>query len=89
MRSRPDANQGSIVMILEEVGATVVDLHEVGGGCPDILVGYKGVNYLVEIKTASGKLNAKQIKWHNKWKGQKVVLRTEAEALEMIGLLTT
>ena len=87
MYSRPDANQASIIQILEEVGATVQDLHEVGGGCPDILIGYKGVNYLAEIKTAKGKLNAKQVRWHRYWQGQKIILRSEADALQLIGVL--
>ena len=88
MRTKPDANQGRIVQVLEEVGCSVQDLHEVGGGCPDILVGFHGVNYLVEIKTAEGKVNKKQVIWHAQWKGQPVhLIRSEGAALEMIGYI--
>lgn len=54
MPKRVDANQRSIVADLRAIGATVEDLHEVGDGCPDIAVGFRGQNYLFEIKTESG-----------------------------------
>lgn len=43
-----DANQPEIVAALHAVGATVQHLHEVGHGCPDILVGFRGKNYLID-----------------------------------------
>ena len=32
--------------------------------------GILGRNYLVEVKTATGKLEESQIAWHAAWKGQ-------------------
>ena len=50
-RKRVDANQAAIVADLRKLGMTVVDLHEVGKGVPDLLVGWKGVCLLVEVKS--------------------------------------
>ncbi len=40
-RGRQDANASAIITALKRCGASVVDLHAVGGGCPDILVGFR------------------------------------------------
>ncbi len=45
-----DRNQPEIVAALRAAGATVEYLHAVGGGCPDLLVGYRGANYVLEVK---------------------------------------
>ena len=37
--ARVDQNQSEIVDALRRVGCSVQDLHEVGQGCPDLLVG--------------------------------------------------
>ena len=39
MAKRVDANQSIIVDALRQAGCSVLDLHEVGLDCPDILVG--------------------------------------------------
>ena len=89
MPKRVDSNQPEIVADLRKVGATVLLLHEVGHGCPDILVGFRGVNYLIEIKSSVfAVLNPVQLEWHNSlWRGQVAVVCTSEEALHIIGLL--
>lgn len=49
-----DANQPMIVKALRAFGATVQTLAAVGKGCPDLLVGYKGKNFLLEVKVPGG-----------------------------------
>lgn len=85
---RTDANHATIVKALREVGAFVLDLHEVGGGCPDIAVLWGGRVLLVEIKTATGKLKPGQIEFRQLW-GEAVVkvVRTVDEALDAIGAI--
>ena len=88
-RARVDANQKEIVAALREAGATVEHLHAVGKGCPDLLIGYKGFNYLFEVKdgnkTASQRrLTPDQVKWHDKWNGQKTIIKSVASALSFI-----
>lgn len=92
MAKRVDANQSQIVYVLRAVGATVQTLHEVGHGCPDLLVSYRGINYLLECKDGSKapsaqKLTPDEVKWHENWRGQVAVVRSPDEALAAIGAL--
>lgn len=87
--AKVDANQKEIVSALRSVGATVEHLHAVGRGCPDLLIGYRGFNYLIEVKdgtkTASQRrLTPDQVKWHAKWRGQKIVVESVESALSFI-----
>lgn len=84
---RVDQNQREIVDALITVGATVHDLSGVGGGCPDLLVGFRGENHLLELKFKRGKLNDKQVAWHDNWRGSAVVVRNVTEALMAIGAI--
>ncbi len=82
--SRADTNQPEIVATLRGMGCTVQHLHAVGQGVPDLLVGVRGVNLLVEVKHETGQLNTVQTAWHNEWRGQCCVLRTAEEAAGLI-----
>ena len=97
MRRRADENQAEIVADLRAIGATVEHLHEVGDGCPDIMVGWRGGNYLFEIKKpasvqfqlrirATG-LTVKQQDWHDRWLGQVAVIRSIGDALDIMGVV--
>ncbi|MCH2247846.1 MAG: hypothetical protein MK111_24995 [Crocosphaera sp.] len=85
---RTDKNQAEIVKALRAAGCTVTSLHEVGRGCPDIVVGYRGANFLIEIKNPKtyGKLNETQVKWHSRWCGQVAVVRSIQQALRVVGV---
>lgn len=85
---RTDKNQAEIVKALRKAGVTVTSLHEVGHGCPDLVCGYQGQNYLLEIKNPKtyGKLTPYQVKWHERWKGQVKVVYTIEEALRALGI---
>jgi hypothetical protein len=85
MPRRTDHNQAEIVKALRDVGATVQDLHLVGHGCPDILVGYRGKNYVMEIKMPTGTLNEAETRWIGDWQGKTHVIRSVDEALLAIG----
>jgi len=50
-----DTNHATIVRAFESRGATVVELHTIGGGVPDLLVGYQGSTRLVEVKRPARK----------------------------------
>jgi Holliday junction resolvase len=83
-----DTNQAQIVEALRRVGASVVDLSEVGGGCPDLAVGYRGVTHLLEVKATDGTSTPDQIEWHSRWRGRPVIIvRTVDAALRAIGAL--
>jgi hypothetical protein len=82
---RVDANQEAIVKALRDAGAYVwiISLPV------DLLVGYKGHTFLVEIKTdARKRLTALQADFFENWSGSTLARVDSPEAaLRMIGLL--
>jgi urease gamma subunit len=92
MPRRTDANQSAIVAALRQVGATVLLLHEVGHGAPDLCAGYRGVNVLLECKDGSKAPSAQALTRHERgfhlnWRGQVAVVRSVDEALRAIGAI--
>lgn len=69
---------------LRQCGACVLDLSRVGQGCPDLLVGYRGVNILVEAKTAKGELTKCQHDFLQLWRGEWCIVRSVEDALLML-----
>ena len=86
---RVDDNQSKVVKALRDLGATVQHLHAVGKGCPDIVVGFKGKNLLLEIKDGDKKvLTPDQANWHRLWKGQVNVVTSIDDAKTLIWKLS-
>jgi hypothetical protein len=83
---RVDVNQKQVVAALRHEGMTVQHLHAVGKGCPDLLVGWKGKNVLLEIKDGikSWKLTPDQIIWHHNWQGQVAVATSPESAVQEV-----
>lgn len=84
--AKVDDNQAEIVAALRKIGASVQPLHAVGQGCPDILVGWRGMNTVLEIKDgkkppSARKLTPDQEKWHATWMGQVTVVETVEQAI--------
>ena len=91
--AKVDANQAAIVGELRAVGASVQPLHTVGQGVPDLLVGFRGRNWLIEVKDGSKppserKLTPAQQDWHALWRGQVVTVKDGDEALRALGVGT-
>ncbi len=86
-----DANQHEIVSALRACGCDVQLLHQLGGGVPDLLVGVKGKNFLLEVKDGNKapskqRLTSDECEWHKSWRGQAVVVRNVKEAIQAVGL---
>lgn len=82
--ARRDSNELAIKAALEQLGATVVQLSQ--KGLPDLLIGFRGETYLLEVKTKTGKLTPAQIAFREAWQGKPiVVIRSLEEALEVLG----
>jgi hypothetical protein len=85
-----DANQAAVVRALRAVGATVQSLASVGGGCPDLLVGYRGRTYLLEVKDGARmpskrRLRPGQEAFRDRWRGATVAtVHGPKEALELV-----
>lgn len=81
-----DANQPALVKAFRQIGATVQHLHAVGKGCPDLLVGFRGVNVLVEVKNGDKDLSKRRLtvdeqRWHETWGGQVCIAETIDDAV--------
>ncbi len=88
-----DSNQSKITKALRDFGCSVQHLHSVGKGCPDLLVGYKGSNYLLEVKDgekpdSARKLTPDQVIWHYDWNGQVAIVTSPKEAIDTIKKLS-
>ena len=89
--ARIDANQPEIVAAYRGVGASVQILSAVGDGCPDLLVGFRMANYLVEVKDgakppSARRLTDDQIRWHDAWRAPVHIVTTVEDALDVIGM---
>ncbi|MBI1924386.1 hypothetical protein HYR99_09060 [Candidatus Poribacteria bacterium] len=82
--AKVDHNQREIVSALRQIGASVYPLHFAGNGCPDLLVGFRGKNFLMEVKTERGRLNADQRTFHASWRGHVAVVKSASEAVSVI-----
>jgi hypothetical protein len=71
-------------------GCTVKDTSNIGGGFPDLVVGYKGHTLLVEVKDgekcpSARKLTAAQNNFVDNWTGSPIwVVESLAQALDVL-----
>lgn len=81
-KARTDANHSDITAELRAIGVSVLSIHMIGDGVPDIIVGFMGYNFLFEIKTTEqGKLSKSEEEWHSKWNGHKAVCHSVMSVL--------
>ncbi len=87
-----DANQGEIVDGLRRVGAAVKSIASIGKGFPDLLVGYRGIWYVAELKDGKKPPSQRQLTpaekaWHQSCIGKAPVhvWNSLTDALETIG----
>ena len=90
---RRDPNEKGIVAELRKAGASVKVMDEP----VDLLVGYRGRNYLIEVKSPAGprggtsgsgqRLNDNQEMFFTRWRGQVDFVTTAEGALILIGAI--
>jgi hypothetical protein len=82
VRHRTDANQDEIIKALEKIGCKVYKM----GRPVDILVGFRSLNFCLEIKNKAGKdeLTDFQKKWIPAWPGQVRIVHSAEEAIECV-----
>lgn len=93
IRARVDSNQAGIIAALRVIGASVAILSPLGHGIPDLLVGFRGNNYLLEVKNGDlipsrRRLTQKENSFFEDWRGQKAVVDSVDEALDAINART-
>lgn len=87
--ARTDANHAAVIAALRAIGASVEDLSAVGGGCPDLAVGFRGMNTFLEVKDGAKPpskraLTPDQRDWHASWRGHVVVVNNVDEAIKAV-----
>jgi hypothetical protein len=91
--SRKDERHAPIKAELEAAGFFIVDLSNVGKGCPDLAISRNGVWAFVELKTPIGaktalqRLTTAQIAWHSQAKGPIITAYTASQVLSDFNLL--
>ncbi len=89
--ARRDGNETEIIAALESQGWTVTPLS--APGVPDLLIGARGINVLIEVKDPDGssrgkpttaKLTDAQQRWHDGWKGQAEVATSTLSAIAIV-----
>jgi hypothetical protein len=85
---KSDLNQKRIIDVIRKCGATVANLSGCKlAGFPDLLIGYRGQNILVEVKNPEGlnRISEVQREFAEKWRGGQVhYVRTVEEAVELL-----
>lgn len=76
-----DTSERAIINALKQFGMDVIQIDQP----VDLIVGWRGVNYLAEVKTGKAKLRDGQAKFVETWRGQVVVLRNPADAANWAG----
>ena len=91
MPKRVDANQRTIVRALRSLGFSVLHLHAVGRGCPDLLVAGLDrrtgeiADVLVELRSKGGRLTEHEKEFVAKRPGPLVVAWGLEDILEVFG----
>ena len=87
--AKRDENEAGIILALEAAGATVQQLSM--KDVPDLLVGYHGQNFIMEVKNTERhvaedkELSAGQERWISRWMGYVWIVHNPEEALRAIG----
>lgn len=81
--NRVDGNHLEICHALRQCGASVCSTAALGDGFPDAVVGFRGFNYLVEIKKGKKwRLTYAQEIFHHDWQGPIIILDSIESAIE-------
>ena len=86
--AKRDGNEAEIVDALEACGASVQRID--AAGVPDLLVGYRNQNLLMEVKTKEerNRLTSRQKEWLSRWNGQWEIVSTTGEAIKVLAEVT-
>lgn len=84
-KGRVDQNHAAIMQALRDNAMECVSIASVGGGCPDILVGFRGLNVALEVKTDhKAPLTAGEQGFRDTWPGQYAIVTTGEEAVDAV-----
>lgn len=78
---------------LRKKGCSVQPLCMLGTDLPDLLIGYRGANWLISIKGGKNlpsnyQFSEDKISWCKNWRGEIFVISTVQEALDIVNRLS-
>jgi hypothetical protein len=84
-----DGNHAEVVKALRGLPAAVKSLAIVGGGMPDLLVSFRGVTGVLEVKDgrlppSARKLTADETEFHATWPGPIAIVTSPEEACRVV-----
>lgn len=90
---RVDGNHAEIVKALRDIGASVLDIHDIGGGAPDLLVGFRAQNILLEVKDgrlppSKKKLTPDEKIFFDDWRGPVYIVYSPVDAVTLVNRMT-
>lgn len=92
MRKRVDNNQKKLVEQIRRIpGTSVAHTHMIGEGFPDLVCGFRGRTFLLEVKDpaqppSKRRLTEDEKKFHEEWTGQIDVVETIDDVLRILEL---
>jgi hypothetical protein len=92
VRARKDSNHVEIVKAFRDMGVSVYDTAQLGGGFPDIAIGIGKVNVLIEIKDgakppSARKLSADELTFHDEWQGWVEIVCSVDDVVNLVNRL--
>lgn len=88
-KARVDANQKEIVQQLRKLDISVLHTHQLGKGAPDLILGYRNDNFMIELKDGNKtksqqKLTPDEVEFQEKWQGNYAVCNSLEQILTVI-----
>ena len=90
---RTDGNHAAVVEALRAIGASVLDIHDIGHGAPDLIVGFRAMNLLIEVKDdrqppSHRRLTPDEQQFFDDWRGPIYVVYSPADAIDVVNRMT-
>ena len=87
-KAKVDSNQADVVAAFRKCGFSVLHLHMVGKGCPDLAIARNGVNTFVEVKYGEAapskrRLTPDEHRFFNTWPGPVVIVESVDDVLRL------
>ena len=87
--AKVDSNQTAIVAALRDIGCSVLPMHTLGKGAPDLAVGRDGRTYFLECKDGNKppsrrKLTEDESAFHRMWRGHLAIVESIEDALRVV-----
>ena len=89
-RGRVDENHAAVVDRLREFGCSVISTAGIGSGFPDLVVGFQGTTFLLELKNGDLSASRRRLtddekEWHATWQGDPVrIVESLRDAEELV-----